>query len=85
MLQVTAAPISPGGSGSPVLDQNGSVVGVAFAFIGNGQNLNFAIPSDYLYERKAFEYVQPGDAAHGYSDFPDIERLARLATIFASE
>lgn len=38
-----------------------------------------------LYERKAFEYVQPGDAAHGYSDFPDIERLARLATIFASE
>src|SRR4029453_16439360 len=38
-----------------------------------------------LYERKAFEYVQPGDAAHGYSDFPELERLARLATIFASE
>ena len=38
-----------------------------------------------LYERKAFEYVQPGDAAHGYSDFPDLEQLARLATNFASE
>jgi hypothetical protein len=38
-----------------------------------------------LYERKAFEYVQPGDAAHGYSDFPDLEHLARLATNFASE
>jgi hypothetical protein len=39
----------------------------------------------WLYERKAFEYVQPGDAAHGYSDFPDLEQLARLATYFASE
>ncbi len=38
-----------------------------------------------LYERKAFEYVQPGDAAHGYSDFPDLEQLARLVTNFASE
>jgi hypothetical protein len=38
-----------------------------------------------LYQRKAFEYVQPGDAAHGYSDFPDLEQLARLATNFASD
>jgi len=38
-----------------------------------------------LYERKAFEYQQPGDAVHGYCDFPELERLARLATIFAAE
>jgi hypothetical protein len=25
------------------------------------------------------------DAAHGYSDFPDLEQLARLATTFASD
>ena len=37
-----------------------------------------------LYERKAFEYMQPGDAAHAFSDFPDLEQLARLATHFAS-
>jgi hypothetical protein len=36
-----------------------------------------------LYIGKAFEYVQPGDAAHGYSAFPDLEQLARLATNFA--
>jgi hypothetical protein len=31
-----------------VLDQSGNVVGVSFASIEKGQNLNFAIPSDYL-------------------------------------
>jgi hypothetical protein len=38
-----------------------------------------------LYERKAFEYVQPGDAGRGFSDFPDLEQLARLAINLASE
>jgi hypothetical protein len=38
-----------------------------------------------LYERKAFEYIQPGDAGTGFSDFPDLEQLARLATYLASE
>jgi hypothetical protein len=38
-----------------------------------------------LYMRKAFEYVQPGDAANGYSTFPDPDLLAHLASKFASE
>ena len=38
-----------------------------------------------LYMRKAFEYVQPADAANGYSTFPDLDLLARLAGKFASE
>ena len=47
-----SAPISPSSSGSPVFDENGDVISVAFAsYPGeNNQNLNFSVPSVYLLE-----------------------------------
>lgn len=46
-LQITAA-MSPGSSGSPVLDGEGEVVGVAVGQRTRGQSLNFAVPASYL-------------------------------------
>ena len=45
-LQITAA-ISQGSSGSPVMNAQGDVVGIAAALMRNGQALNFAVPVEF--------------------------------------
>jgi tetratricopeptide (TPR) repeat protein len=47
MIQITA-PISPGSSGSPVLDETGQVIGMATLVSKEGQNLNFAISAEAI-------------------------------------
>lgn len=44
----TSAPISQGSSGGPLFNNYGEVIGIATFFSTEGQNLNFAIPSNYL-------------------------------------
>ena len=45
--QITA-PISPGSSGGPVISGDGEVLGISTFYLTDGQNLNFAIPSNYI-------------------------------------
>jgi S1-C subfamily serine protease len=47
MLQISA-PISPGSSGGPVMNERGEVIGVATIMVMGGQNLNMAVPARYL-------------------------------------
>lgn len=50
ILHQITTPLSPSSSGSPVFDEKGRVISIAFGtYAGeDNQNLNFAIPSDYL-------------------------------------
>ncbi len=47
ILQFTAA-ISHGSSGGALFDDDGKVLGITFASLENGQNLNLAIPIEYV-------------------------------------
>lgn len=51
IIQISA-PISPGSSGSPVINMKGEVIGIASFQIVEGQNLNFAIPGERVLSLK---------------------------------
>jgi len=47
IIQITA-PISSGSSGSPVVNMQGQVIGIATLQVTGGQSVNFAIPSERI-------------------------------------
>ena len=47
IIQITAS-ISPGSSGSPVVNMAGQVIGIATLQAAEGQNLNFAVPAERI-------------------------------------
>lgn len=46
----TSAPVSEGSSGGGLFDASGSLIGVITAINKSGQNLNFAVPADWVAE-----------------------------------
>jgi tetratricopeptide (TPR) repeat protein len=63
LIQTTAA-ISPGSSGGGLFDKEGRLVGLTTLYIEGGQNLNFAMPVEWIGE------IKPGRkiAAAGYGE-----------------
>lgn len=50
LMQITA-PVSLGSSGGPVINKYGEVIGITTLTYRLGQNINFAVPINYLFEK----------------------------------
>lgn len=62
----TSTPINPGNSGGPLLNLDGSVVGITTAIVANSQGLGFAIPSNTIL-REVYSLVEYGSySGHSY-------------------
>lgn len=62
----TSTPINPGNSGGPLLNYNGTVVGITTAIVTNSQGLGFAIPSDTIRKEIQSLIVNGGYDSHSY-------------------
>ena len=60
IIQITA-PISSGSSGSPVVNMQGQVIGIATLQITGGQSVNFAIPSERISQLQVASIMSLGD------------------------
>lgn len=69
-----SVPLSNGSSGGPLIDLNGQVIGITTAAMNDGQNLNFAVPINYvrILLRKPFR-PEGGDAMVWQSEAVRVE------------
>jgi len=85
LVQISA-PIQPGNSGGPVIDDQGHVVGVAVGILNRSQaqNVNFAISGamaqDFL-NRRAIAYEVISEPSSGEESLPDVIERAASATV----
>jgi len=86
IIQFTA-PVAHGSSGSPLLNDRGQVVGLAFAIKNEGQNLNAAIPINYVTplldskkEGTLLGKLSPKDAVSRLSTTESVEEIAGTFT-----
>lgn len=63
----TTAPISPGSSGGGLFDEQGVLIGIVTFQMRTGQNLNFALPADWIERMQTSAPVARHDP-RGYSE-----------------
>jgi S1-C subfamily serine protease/Tfp pilus assembly protein PilF len=73
LIQITA-PVSPGSSGSPVINSEGIVIGIATFILKDSQSLNFARPA-----REAAELLNNSTAAVIKSNAADARPLSAMS------
>lgn len=79
-LQITA-PISPGNSGGPVLNEKGEVIGVATFTFKNSQSLNFAMPIKYISNCEAYVMNENPQKKQLYTDKDNAVSIAKFSIV----
>lgn len=77
-----SAPISPGSSGSPVINMAGEVIGVASSGLMYGQNLNFSVPPEPL--RQIIEEADGAEVVSRYGRITGVSSLAYARNVGVS-
>ena len=85
LIQISA-PIQPGNSGGPVIDDQGHVVGVAVGILNRSQaqNVNFAISGAVAQEflnRRAIAHEVTSEPTFGEESLPDVIERSAKATV----
>lgn len=87
IIQTTAA-ISPGSSGGGLFDTQGRLVGITTFQVENGQNLNFALPAEWIYllkpnstskeeDRDTSEWVAQASRLYGNKGWAELLELTK--------
>lgn len=76
----TSASISPGSSGGGLFDDQGQLIGIISFYVVVGQNLNFALPVDWIGELQKRAQTVPTAAKNG-----GLDRLNRAMAMLLKE
>lgn len=75
-----SAPVNPGNSGGPLLNSNGSVIGITTAVYGGSQGVGFAIPSDTLLREMPFLVKTGSYNMHPYMGLAGVDMNFQLSS-----
>jgi S1-C subfamily serine protease len=76
-----SAPINPGNSGGPLLDADGSVVGITTATVQSSQGVGFAIPSDTILGELPSLVATGGYLMHPFMGITSVDMDFQLAQL----